>query len=412
LVKCAVITGQVLDQHGQPVHATVFAMMKSAADGVARPFPGYAPGTYSQADGSGRYRLFNLAPGEYSVAVSYGASTRAVGSSGSAAVTPGVGSGAQFYPTNARPRFFTVAGGEDYSNIDFTLAAPALYTVTGKVEAPAPIGEFLKSNRFWVALSAPDQPALAVAVAQTEPDGSFKLEGVQPGSYQVYASGPSNARSGLGGVLTGESYFGAAPVAVGPENVEGVAIAVQKGLSAAFALRSKAQHPESFCAPTAKLALASLEDRAVQLDRSADISLAKEATLDQLAPARYQVSVTGLGPTCYQAGPVVADLSKGAAGPIEVPVAAAGAIHGRLTGARAPADFVVALIPAGESVVHIALPDANARFTFDSLRPGRYYIAAQPVVAPRVRSAPDLKRMIEIEIPGGSPTDLELPVPQ
>jgi hypothetical protein len=382
-------------------------MPKPAGEGPLRPIPGYTPGGSASVDGSGRYRLFNLPPGEYAVAVSYGASTRAVGSSGSAEVVAGIGSGTQYYPTNEHPRFFTVAGGEVYGNTDFTVSPAALYTVSGKVEQPSVQG------RFWIALSAPDQPSLAVAVTQGAADGSFKLEGIQPGAYRLIASGPSRARSGLGAVLEPDPYFGSARITVGPENVEGVSIAVQKGRPAAFALHSAAERPESFCAPTAKLALTALEDWAAQLDRSGDVSFAKPLTLEGLAPMRYQVAVTGLGPTCYQAAPLTIDLSRGDSGPFTVPVAAAGSIHGKLVGTPAGSDFVVALATAGETSVQLALPDRDGRFQFEALRPGRYYIIGRPVTeTPRGRWAPDLKSMVEIEIPGGRTMELELPVQQ
>ena len=86
-------------------------------------------------DSRGQYRLHGLAPGEYAVAVSYGASTATFGSHGGAVVRPGIGSGVQFYPSNQRPQFFTVSGGEQYRNIDFVVAPAALHSLNGRAVA-------------------------------------------------------------------------------------------------------------------------------------------------------------------------------------------------------------------------------------------------------------------------------------
>jgi hypothetical protein len=99
---------------------------------------------------------------------------------------------------NARPEFFTVTAGEEFPGVDFTIAPGALCTISGKVEPASP------SGNFWLALTPPDQPALAVAVTVAEADGRFHFHGMPLGAYHLFASGPSTAR-GRGGIL------GAAP---------------------------------------------------------------------------------------------------------------------------------------------------------------------------------------------------------
>ena len=68
----------------------------------------------------GRYRIFDLPPGQYAVGLWWGGLP--------------AGSGAQMYPDNAHPRFFDVAGGEDYRDIDFLVTLGASFSVSGKVE--------------------------------------------------------------------------------------------------------------------------------------------------------------------------------------------------------------------------------------------------------------------------------------
>lgn len=122
LVRCGVITGQVADAQGQPIPGvTVYAMPKPAS-GPLMPLGGQVPGRQSRVDERGQYRLHGLPPGEYAVVAAYGASTAMFGSSGGADVRKGLGSGVQLYPSNQRPQFFAVAGGELYRNIDFSIA--------------------------------------------------------------------------------------------------------------------------------------------------------------------------------------------------------------------------------------------------------------------------------------------------
>src|SRR5260370_2326433 len=144
LVRRGVISGQVTDAQGQPVRgATIFAMVKTASSELFRPFADQL----AQVDEHGQYGLFSLPTGRYAVAVSYGASTLAVGSSGSTAVNPKVGSGLHFFPDSTRPQFFTISGGEEIPGVDFVTAPGALYSLSDQVELPVP------KAGFWLALT-------------------------------------------------------------------------------------------------------------------------------------------------------------------------------------------------------------------------------------------------------------------
>jgi protocatechuate 3,4-dioxygenase beta subunit len=59
----------------------------------------------------------------------------------------------------------------------------------------------------------------------------------------------------------------------------------------------------------------------------------------------------------------------------------------------------------------LAFTDEQGHFEFAGLRPGRYRIAAQPAAGPaKARWVADFAHMMEIDVPGGVPTELELPV--
>src|SRR5262249_38840041 len=59
LVRCGSIAGRVLDADGKPVRgAVVYAMPKPAHGGPLRPLDSLPPGSYSQVDRDGAYRLY------------------------------------------------------------------------------------------------------------------------------------------------------------------------------------------------------------------------------------------------------------------------------------------------------------------------------------------------------------------
>jgi hypothetical protein len=60
----------------------------------------------------------------------------------------------------------------------------------------------------------------------------------------------------------------------------------------------------------------------------------------------------------------------------------------------------------------VAIPDAESRFSFTSLRPGKYRIAAKPAGdGAESRWAADLKQMTEIQVAGGSAVEVDLASP-
>jgi len=412
LVRCGSISGRVLDADGKAVRgAVVYAMPKPSGGGPLRMFDTLPPGGYSQVDRNGEYRLYYLAPGEYAVAASYGASSMVLGSSGSASVAPGVGSGVAIYPDSARPQFLTIAGGEEHRNIDLTLPPASSFTVSGKVETPAISGS-PQGGRFWLTLVSGQQPSLATAATIADEHGAFRFEGIAAGSYHLLASGPSTARSGRGAVLPNDPSFARSRVEVIANNVEGVVLTPQKGATVSFIMRAPAEAKGS-CPLTAQLTLTSLEDWSAQLERTASLNSANAQSLTNLAPARYSARVDNLGDLCYEESGLTLDFAAAHSETVVVPVSAGGAIRGKLVGTTRASDFAVALLSAnaavGERPVRAAVPDAHGGFTFDGLRPGSYYISARPAAVQNARWISDPARMMRIEIRGGSYTDLELP---
>ena len=409
LVRCGAVAGLVADHEGQPVRgATVFAIPKPAAGHSLRPFEDRRTGTYSSADERGQYRLYGLLPGEYAIAASVGESTLSVGMTGSAQTVARLGSRVLFYPSNTQPQFFKVSGGEEFRGVDFTIQPTTLYAVRGKVEDPTANGQ------FWLALTPVDQPGIALAVTVARSDGTFRFEGIPPGSYHLFASGPCRMRSGFGGHLEPQPLFARTRVEVAGQDVDGISLGLQRGRSAAFLLRLRASDPPArACPSTAQVTLSSIEDWGMYLNTSVDVNSTQARTIEDLAPGRYRISVATLGDSCYSATGDVLDLSGPAPSePREILLAPAGSIRGRLTGAGKPSEFAIVLVSpdpaAGAQPIQIAVPSPDGKFTFAGLRPGRYLIAAQ---ASSTRWVPGLTGMFEIEVPGGAPTEMDLPAP-
>ena len=304
LVRLGVIAGQVWDAQQQPLRgARVLAMPKPQEGKAFRPYQDWGSGREATVDEQGTYRLYHLAPGQYAVAVVYGASSLAVGSSGSKETNGSVGSGVLFYPSNSRIQFFTVVDGEEYKDVNFTLLPSAVGSVSGQVNAARSPG------RFWIALTPVGQPAFAIGVTPAELDGSFHLEGIPLGEYYVFASGPTTGRGGMGATLAERPLFGRTEVQVSGPTLESVTVAITEGRSASFLVRAVSQEAEKACPARVQLRISPLQDWGAYLERSVETVLGKVQTVHDLAPARYSVTVEKLGSTCRTTGEAMLDLS-------------------------------------------------------------------------------------------------------
>ena len=315
LVRCGAVEGRVVDAQGQPVAgAQVTALEKREGSALRR-----LQGTKATSDESGAYRIYGLMPGQYVIAASYDGFRN------------GVGVGVLVYPTNAQPRALVISGGEELRGIDFHISPDPLSSVRGNVEIPESGGSFA------VSLVPADLPAFAIAVSQTSPTGAFRFEGIPPGEYDLLVSGPAAVMGSTALLRSGEPLFGRARIHVAGSEVGGLTVPVNRGLAAAFLLRSRPPRPEGpvACPVSALLSLSPEENWASVRERSTQVDFSKERTLDNLAPGRYRLRVAGLEP-CSIGPDTVIDLA-GAAGPssIALEVRPAGSLRGQLRSASA-----------------------------------------------------------------------------
>jgi hypothetical protein len=335
LVRCGTVAGRVTDPNGGPIgHAYMFAL-------------GGPETVYARTDANGEYRVFGLAPGKYRIAVAFGQPTLAVASTGVPPSLGPSGAGVLFYPEE-----LTVVSGDEHVHIDFAIASSPLFHVSGRVDAPdTPTGE------YWVALASMKTPEIATSVAIAGKDRSFHFEGVPPGSYNLFVSGPSDAR-GLGAVLGEHPMFVRAQIEVTAQDVEGLRLRVAPALTLPILVRAG-----QGCSPKAHVSVSAIEDWAADLNRSAQSDENGNALLTRAAPTRFRVYAKS--DLCFQATDVVADLSAASVKPVEVRMSRGASIKVHVS-----PSMPVILIGGGKT--RAELPDAEGNVEFGGLPAGHY----------------------------------------
>jgi hypothetical protein len=345
----------------------------------------------------GHFRFFDLPPGQYELGMWYYGINE--------------GSGMQLYPDNANPRVFTIAGGEVYKDLNFLIAPNPEFKVSGTVELPA------SKLEFTLALGLPDQPTLPIAIALAKDDGSFQFDKVPPGSYDLFAAGPTGGYTQFESVMNDkkDALFGRMRIQVAGSDLTSLSVPVKPARSLDVVLRAHGGGAfPAACPQSATVNLSSMDPWGVLFRASSPVSAAKEQTVRNLPPGRLSILASGLGSGCFQSNEVVVDLSKETPQPLAIEVAAAGSIQGTLlTGATHATSYAVMLIDATAGAPsQLAFPDTAGHFVFETLHPGRYRIAAQPAAeASRTRWLTNLSQMKEVNVAGGQNTSVELAVP-
>ncbi|MCC6586624.1 MAG: carboxypeptidase regulatory-like domain-containing protein [Bryobacterales bacterium] len=379
LVRTASISGQVTTAASTPLPEAMVTVLTKAPPGDLRPASFEIRGNHAITDSRGRYRLYNLAPGEYALAVSHE-------------------SGILYHPDNTSPKLHTLAAGDELRGLDFNLPSSATFAIKGTVRNIKP------GDKAGVTLVLADRPALAVATQPVSTDGAFHFRNVPTGAYTLFAFAPIIGSTYRAALLGTAPRFARYPLNV-TANLDELTVNLDTGSRVRLSIAASIKAAQACAAPTT-LVLSPVEDWRATLSRTVKITPGTPIEIEHLAPSTYAIAATNPDPGCRQARPVLLDLSRATPSePVAIRMAAPATLSGRLTGPVGQ-DVTVTLLSI-EKPPQVTAVDRKGAFIFPDLNPGRYRLTAQRQAA----KISDMANAIEMDIAADSITEIDLPAP-
>jgi hypothetical protein len=274
----AVLTGAIRFASGLPDSAAMVEVRRiDLINGHRRPSPDVR--TTVKTDDRGVYRAFGLAPGTYLIQSGgtlesslFGAvevrqvsadevrwAERAIGTPSGPAAPGAAGPpppssrptayAAVYYPGTgdlAAAALVTVGLAEERTGLDFVMTAVPTAVVSGHIiglEGGPPTGATLVLNRIEAEASDLASAAVRTNLGPVLRDGSFRVPGVAPGHYRLTARAMAQAVNGdaagaiprpmiiFPGAADGATLWGQEEVTVEGQDLDGVTIRLQPGLS-------------------------------------------------------------------------------------------------------------------------------------------------------------------------------------
>jgi len=183
----------------------------------------FLPTRKNQTDDRGVYRIYGLSPGSYRVSVGQ----TAAGAGGVNIVGLGGGQYAKtYYPgvtEESKATLIEINEGTEATNIDITPGKSASgFAVSGRVvdaESGKPVASSFIS---YSSINEQNQRTGGInfSPTQTDANGKFRLEGMQPGHYAASVMGIGQENS---------SYSDSAPFDISDSDVTGIEIKVRRG---------------------------------------------------------------------------------------------------------------------------------------------------------------------------------------
>ncbi len=267
LPRYGAISGRLSDLQGLPIKdAAVVVLAKPFGDRFFRLW-----GSAAHPDRTGRYRIPDLPIGRYVVGVVF------VESSGLRLTR-----GFVPYPNNAQHREFIISSGERYDDIDFANLGGMSYSISGHIEGA------IAGDTPRIDLKSADSPAVIVAQSLAK-DGSFRIENILPGSYELSAS------SGLSRTGTAKPVFGRTHLDLSGD-VDNLTLTLNPQQPVTFALQPSVS--TEICGTSASIALDPLDigrpDKTVTYQIGANTP-----AVPYLRPSFYAFSAMSLNGSCY-----------------------------------------------------------------------------------------------------------------
>jgi protocatechuate 3,4-dioxygenase beta subunit len=227
LARAASLSGHVFDEDGEPIsRAEVIAYRASGHSGTEQ----RAGDDRMFTNDLGEFRVFDLAPGRYFLAVNYRIQDHSGLTSKEERQRFNPGYLPTYYPNTTDPgkaQAISVSPGDEIRSIDFMLRPAHLVTVSGKVitNIPTPSG----ANAGGAVRLEPCNPGLADASPELydfqHKDGSFSIHNVPPGSYELVANWQDPPGQ--------EWHRVARPLDVGSYDIENVVLIISRGVDIA-----------------------------------------------------------------------------------------------------------------------------------------------------------------------------------
>lgn len=381
LMKAAVVSGTVFESTGLPassVHVLAIPAYSShPLAGARRGVPEIA------VDDRGSFRLYDLTPGSYIIAVVHGPQA------GSRVTHP------VYYPNTpepARAQVIRLRPGEMRGSIDFVVTRNPGVPVEGKVA-----GLPRNDGRAAILLFVRDGGDGPVATTLSGTDGSFRFEDVPPGSYDLLAGGPVAGVTGYGPYLGPAASFARSALDVGGPAAGSLELELRSGRTLrGSAVGEDIGQDADACYPGAQISLEPLDPTIERMPLTGRIDAHGGFQFTGLAPIRYRITVSDLRPPCSLREVKIG--SETAPGHVVIPnddaqvtlvlTRQSGAIHGVVFARREPyprASVVLVPVTHGHPVLpqdaRIAVSGPDGSYRFDGIAPGPYRISAVPLSA-------------------------------
>jgi uncharacterized GH25 family protein len=364
LDETGTIAGVVVDGDGKPVPEIQVAAI---ADYWAAERPTLVGLISATTDGAGAFTLRGLPDGQYRLRALRG------GSSMSGWETQGI-------PAKVGDK-----------NIKITLPAPA--TLVGKVQLENGLVPKLANVQLGT------HPATPAA-----PDGTFKIEGLEPGKYDVRVLGPEFAQLTKSDV---ELKAG--------ETTDLGTLALMRGRKLAGRVVDASGSPVSGARVTVSKTLLSMEGAQDQLDALAEMTGARSAVTDQ----EGAFTIIGIAKTHAFAG--AEHPEKGRANPIDIPegaddpppvtlaLRAFGAVIGKVTSEGQPAAGVTITDTLKGSIAQVGITRTgdDGSFSLSKVSEGTHVLNAMRMTGMGGASSTS----VTVEVKGGQTANVTIDIP-
>jgi uncharacterized protein (DUF2141 family) len=434
LLRGAVVTGTVRDQSGNPASDQTITVMRYRLNGTGQSVLTRAGLGTSQTDDRGMYRIYGLPPGEYLVVATpaFGLrdnssahqmtdaetqwalrAARDVGrgageSKPPPASTPNVVYAPVFYPgtpVEAAAGRVVLRAGDERSGVDIPLLLVPAADISGQITTED--GQVPTSTR--VSLLAHEHidglPFSGFAATSVQPDGTFRFQGVTPGTYtiavRVSPGGASGSRAGGGpSPMAQAGLYGLAEISMDGRD-QNVGVTLRPGITVSGRVSFDGSTPPPADLTRLNIGLTTVLDaKGVAIGVPGATTDASGAfSFAGVAPGRYRLEASAPGTTAgatwrprsatingRDVFDTPFDVSTNDVGGIVVtfsdhPAELSGTIQD-VAGHPTPEYFVI-IFPRDREYwtpqsrrIQAKRPSSDGRFTFPNMPPGDYLLAA------------------------------------